>query len=114
MILVGMLGSALVPIADLGLQGTVFEEGVARLRRLRRVLGGLGGVAYWVPKLWGRTVPDEPAIGLAAARRRSPPCSPSVPYFIAGFADQPAASADVRLRRPGRAVERRCHSSATA
>ena len=36
MIFVGMLGGALVPIADLGLQGTVFEEGVLRLRRLRR------------------------------------------------------------------------------
>ena len=70
MILVGMLGGALYPIADLGLQGTVFEEGAlvyvvygARARRRS------AAIAYWAPKCAGRTMPDKPAMRPRPARR---------------------------------------------
>ena len=66
MILVGMLGGVLYPIDDLGLQGTVFEEGALVYVVYGAVLGIMGGVVYWAPKLWGRAFPDKPAMGLAA------------------------------------------------
>ncbi len=68
MILVGMLGGVLYPIDDLGLQGTVFEEGALVYVVYGAVLGIMGGVVYWAPKLWGRAFPDKSAMGLAAAR----------------------------------------------
>ena len=61
-----------------------------------------------LPKWTGRTVPDKPALGLALLGVLATVLA-SLPYYIAGFADQPAASGDVRLRRPVRAVERRRH-----
>ena len=105
MIFVGMLGGALVPITDLGLQGTVFEEGVLVYVVYGAVLAALGGVAYWAPKWTGRTIPDGPALGLATLGMLATVLA-SLPYYIAGFADQPAASRHLRLRRSGRAVER--------
>ena len=91
MVFVGMLGGALVPIADLGLQGTVFEEGVLVYVAYGAVLAALGGVAYWAPKWTGRTIPDKPALGLAALGMLATVLA-SLPYYVAGFADQPAAS----------------------
>ena len=84
-----MLGDALVPIADLGLQGTVFEEGVAVSVVYGSVLAGLGAVAYWIPKAYGRPLPDLPARRPRRARPGSAPLLASLPYYIAGFADQP-------------------------
>ena len=99
MILVGMLGGALVPITDLGLQGTVFEEGVFVYVAYGAVLAGLGGVAYWLPKWTGRTIPDKPALGLATARR-------------AGHRAGLAAVLRRRLRRPAGGVRRRTTTTA--
>jgi heme/copper-type cytochrome/quinol oxidase subunit 1 len=81
MVLVGMLGGALVPITDLGLQGTVFEEAALVYVVYGGVLGALGGIAWWWPKWSGRTLPTGPTMGLAL-----------LPYYVAGFADQPAGS----------------------
>jgi heme/copper-type cytochrome/quinol oxidase subunit 1 len=91
MVFTGMLGGALVPIVDLGLQGTVFEEGALVYVVYGAVLAGFGGVAYWSPKLTGRLVPDKPAIGLAVLGFLATVLA-ALPYYIAGFADQPAAS----------------------
>jgi heme/copper-type cytochrome/quinol oxidase subunit 1 len=91
MVFVGMLGGALVPIDDLGLQDTVFEEGALVYVAYGAVLAGLGGVAYWIPKLTGRLVPDKPALGLAVLGFLATVLA-AFPYYIAGFADQPAAS----------------------
>jgi heme/copper-type cytochrome/quinol oxidase subunit 1 len=91
MIFVGMLGGVLYPIDDLGLQGTVFEEGVLVYVVYGAVLGIMGGVVYWAPKLWGRMVPDKPAMGLAGLGLVATVLA-SLPYYAAGFADQPAAS----------------------
>ena len=91
MIFVGMLGGALVPIVDLGLQGTVFEEGVLVYVAYGAVLAALGGIAYWSPKWTGRTIPDRPALGLATLGMFATVLA-AFPYYVAGFADQPAAS----------------------
>ena len=91
MVLAGMLGGALTPITDLGLQGTVFEEGVLVCLVYGAVLAGLGALAYWTPKLTGRVIPDKPALGLAVLGFLAAALA-GLPYYIAGFADQPAAS----------------------
>jgi cytochrome o ubiquinol oxidase subunit 1 len=91
LVLAGMLGGALVPIVDLQLQGTVFEEGSLVAVVYGAVLAGLGGLAYWIPKLTGRLVPDKPALGLALLGFLAGLLA-SLPYEVAGFADQPAAS----------------------
>jgi heme/copper-type cytochrome/quinol oxidase subunit 1 len=92
MVFVGMLGGVLYPIDDLGLQGTVFEEGSLVAVAYGSVLAVLGGILYWAPKLWGRVIPEKRvaplvALGLVAT------VLASLPYYVAGFADQPAGSA---------------------
>ena len=91
MVFTGMLGGALVPIVDLGLQGTVFEEGALVYIVYGAVLAGLGALAYWNPKLHGRVIPDKAASGLAVLGFLATVLA-ALPYYIAGFADQPAAS----------------------
>ena len=103
---VGMLGAAANGIDDLGLQGTVFEEGATVAIVYGAVLAGLGAVAYWFAEAhrshaatkagrsgWRRSV----RLGAALA---------SMPYLIAGFADQPATRPCYEQRRPGRAAQR--------
>jgi heme/copper-type cytochrome/quinol oxidase subunit 1 len=92
MILVGMLGGVLYPIDDLGLQGTVFEEGALVYVTYGAALGIMGGVVYWAPKLWGRSLPETQVVGLAGLGFVATVLA-SLPYYVAGFADQPAASA---------------------
>jgi len=92
LIAAGMVASALYPIADLGLQGTVFEEAALVLVAYGAALGALGGLAWWLPKWLGRSVPAGPAFGLALVGALAAVLA-SVPYLIAGFADQPANSA---------------------
>jgi cytochrome o ubiquinol oxidase subunit 1 len=91
LVLLGMMGGALIPIVDLQLQGTVFEEGSLVAVGYGVVLAGLGALAYWTPKLTGRLVPDKPAIGLGLLGFLGGLLA-SLPYEVAGFADQPAAS----------------------
>ncbi len=93
MILVGMLGGALTPIVDLGLQGTVFEEGAFVYVAYGAVLGGLGGLLWWAPKLTGRLVPTVPAVGLALLGVLATILA-SLPYYAAGLFDQPAAEVE--------------------
>jgi heme/copper-type cytochrome/quinol oxidase subunit 1 len=91
LIFVGMLAGALLPIRDLGLQGTVFEEAALVLVAYGAVLCALGAIAWWLPKWSGRTVPALPAMGLALLGAAATALAAG-PYLIAGFADQPAAS----------------------
>jgi heme/copper-type cytochrome/quinol oxidase subunit 1 len=91
MVFTGMLGGALVPIVDLGLQGTVFEEGALVYVAYGAVLAGLGALTYWSPKLTGRTIPDKAAMGLAVLGFLATVLA-ALPYYIAGLADQPAGS----------------------
>lgn len=92
MVLVGMLGNVLYPIDDLGLQGTVFEEASLVYVSYGAALGIMGGIAYWAPKLWGRRMPEAHLILLALVGVLATVLA-SLPYYIAGFADQPANSA---------------------
>ena len=91
MVLVGMLGAALYPIGDLELRGTVFEEGAFVYVAYGTVLGVIGGVLHWAPKLWGRRIPELKAIPLALLGVLATILA-SLPYYVAGFAGQPAAS----------------------
>jgi heme/copper-type cytochrome/quinol oxidase subunit 1 len=92
MVLVGMAGAVLHPIDDLGLQGTVFEEASLVYLAYGTVLAVLGGVVHWAPKLWGRRLPDAKVLPLALLGVAATVLA-GFPYYIAGFADQPAGSA---------------------
>ena len=63
------LAAATTGIEDLGLEGTVFEEGAAVATIYGAVLAGLGAVAYWFPKASGRRLPEAPARRAGHARR---------------------------------------------
>jgi len=92
MILVGVAGNVLYAIDDLALQGTVFEEGVLVYVAYGSVLGAIGGLIHWSPKLWGRCLPDKAMYPLALVGVTATVLA-SLPYYVAGFADQPAGSA---------------------
>lgn len=89
---IGILGAAASGIEDLGLDGTVFEEGASVALVYGVVLAALGGIVYWLPKWSGAKVPDAPAYGLALLGALGAVFA-SVPHLIAGFADQPGRSA---------------------
>ncbi len=88
MIFIAMIASMLHAIDDLDLQGTVFEEGVILALVYGIVLGAMGGVLYWSPKLTGRMIAAGRAAPLALIGGAGAVLA-SVPYFIAGFLDQP-------------------------
>lgn len=99
MILVGMLGTALRSIDDLGLQGTVFEEGALVYVAYGGVLGILGGVAHWAPKLWGRCLPESRVIPLALVGVLGTILA-SLPLYVAGFLEQPIAKVQFTISGP--------------
>ncbi|MEJ7720256.1 MAG: hypothetical protein WKF58_07290 [Ilumatobacteraceae bacterium] len=53
----------------------------------------MGAVAYWAPKWWGRLIPDKQVLGLGALGMIATVLA-SLPYVVAGFADQPAGAVD--------------------
>lgn len=89
LVVVGMLGNAVYLVGDAQLGGTVFEEGAWIYVCYGSVLAALGGVAYWGPKLWGRTMAEMKVIPLALLGALATVLA-SLPYYIAGFAKQPA------------------------
>ena len=97
---VGMLGAATAGIEDLGLEGTVFEEGAAVATIYGAVLAGLGAAAYWFAKASGRQLPALQVGGLATLGALGGALA-SVPYLVAGFLDQPANSASWDNEGPG-------------
>jgi heme/copper-type cytochrome/quinol oxidase subunit 1 len=92
MVFVGALGTAAYQIVDLELLGTVFEEGALVYVVDGAMLAGLAGIAYWAPKLWGRTLPNLAVVGLALLGVLGTILA-SLPYYVAGFLDQPAGAA---------------------
>jgi heme/copper-type cytochrome/quinol oxidase subunit 1 len=89
MVFLAMIASMLYAIDDLGLQGTVFEEGVIVALVYGIALGVMGGVLHWSPKLTGHVISGAkvaPIVLLGAAGA----VLASVSYFIAGFLDQPS------------------------
>jgi heme/copper-type cytochrome/quinol oxidase subunit 1 len=71
----------------------VFEEGASVYVGYGAVLGGLGGLLWWAPKWTGRRVPTLPAIGLALLGVLATILA-ALPYYAAGWFDQPAATAE--------------------
>ncbi len=89
MIMMGMAGGILNGIVELNLAGTVFEEGAYVYVCYGAILAGMGAIIYWGPKLWGRSIDEKKAapfalLGVAAT------VLATLPYYAAGFADQPA------------------------
>ena len=91
MILAGAAGSLLAAIDDLELAGTVFEEAAAVYVTYGALLGGLGALVFWAPKLWGIQVADRKVLPLAGLGLIATVAA-SLPHYIAGFTDQPAAA----------------------
>jgi heme/copper-type cytochrome/quinol oxidase subunit 1 len=91
MVFVGMLGTVLYAVDDLALQGTVFEEAVLIYIVYGAVLGVMGGVAYWAPKLWG-SAPSAAKLAPLALLGVLATVLASFPHYIAGFLDQPAGA----------------------
>ena len=92
MLFTGVLAHTLTPILDLQLVGTVYEEGVFVYVAYGAVLVGLGAIAHWGPKLWGRRIPDKLAIPLALLGFVATVLA-ALPLLVAGFQGQPAAAA---------------------
>jgi heme/copper-type cytochrome/quinol oxidase subunit 1 len=92
MVVTGVAAHALTPIVDLQLAGTVYEEGVFVYVAYGAVLGTLGGIAHWGPKLRGRRIADRQALPLALLGFLATVLA-CLPMLLAGFQGQPAASA---------------------
>lgn len=89
MLLTGVAAHVLLPILDLQLIGTVYEEGVYLYVVYGAVLAALGGITYWGPKLRGRRIDERGALPLAVLGFVATVLA-SLPYLIAGFQGQPA------------------------
>jgi heme/copper-type cytochrome/quinol oxidase subunit 1 len=92
MVFVGMVGNAVYHVGDAQLSGTVFEEGAWIYVCYGTVLALLGGIVHWGPKLWGRVIPDKQVLPLALLGVVATILA-SLPYYVAGFLDQPAGTA---------------------
>jgi heme/copper-type cytochrome/quinol oxidase subunit 1 len=91
MVLIGMAGAAVYHVEDAQLGGTVFEEAAWIYVCYGTVLAVLGGIVHWGPKLWGRRIPEAKVLPLALLGVLATVLA-SFPYYIAGFADQPAGA----------------------
>jgi heme/copper-type cytochrome/quinol oxidase subunit 1 len=89
MALAGAAVGVLLPWPGLDLQGTVYGFAQFNLVLYAAVLAGLGGLAYWGPKLWGRRPADGPLRGLATLGFLGVGLI-AVPDVILGFMKQPA------------------------
>ncbi|WP_040495918.1 cbb3-type cytochrome c oxidase subunit I [Ilumatobacter nonamiensis] len=92
MVFVGMLGSAIEPIVDLGLIDTVFGEASLVYVAYGVALGVLGGIVYWAPKLWGHAIEMKKVAPLALLGVAGTVLA-AFPQYIAGFLDQPSGLA---------------------
>jgi cytochrome c oxidase subunit 1 len=90
MVLTGMLGNALLRISDLKLSNTVFEEAVLIYIGYGVVLSSFGAIVHFGPRIWGRKLPTMPVIGLGLLGVLAVVLA-ALPYYVAGFTDQPAA-----------------------
>jgi heme/copper-type cytochrome/quinol oxidase subunit 1 len=69
-VLLGVIANALQAITDLDLYEpagnvfTSFEEGATLLVVYGATMGVVGGLIFWAPKLWGRTLPEKAAFPL--------------------------------------------------
>ncbi len=92
MVFLGLLDNLLYAVDDVGLQGTVFEEGTTLFVVYGAVLGTMGMIVHWAPKLWGAVIPAGRAVPLALIGVGATLLA-ALPLSIAGFLDQPAGLA---------------------
>lgn len=75
-------------VEDLDLVGTTWQTGQLYLVFFAVLVAGLGGLAYWAPKLYGSTLPDG-LVSLAAGLFLLSAGAVAIPLGIAGLLDQP-------------------------
>lgn len=86
MVLVGLLANMLQGITDLELVGTSTEEGATLYVVYGTAMAVMGGLLFWAPKLWGRTIPDLKALPLALLGVLATILA-SLPLVVGGFLD---------------------------
>jgi heme/copper-type cytochrome/quinol oxidase subunit 1 len=100
MVFVGVVGTFLMGITDLEIAGTAMEEGAVLYIVYGTAMGVMGGVAFWAPKLWGRTLPEKLVMPLVLLALGGTVLA-SLPLYIAGFLGQaggiPASDPDLAL-----------------
>ena len=89
MIMTAMLGNAVQRIDQAGLSGTVFDEAALIYLTYGSVLVAWGALAFWGPRIWGKMLSDVAVVGLGVLGFIATVLA-SLPYYIAGFANQPA------------------------
>jgi heme/copper-type cytochrome/quinol oxidase subunit 1 len=87
MIFVGIVGHLLLAVSDLEVAGTTLEEGAVLYVAYGAAMAVFGGVAFWAPKLWGRTLPEKLVYPLALLALVGTVLA-SLPMYIAGFLNQ--------------------------
>lgn len=86
MVLLGTVAGALISIEPLDLFGTGAMAGQTHFVLGGALLAGLGGLAYWSPKIFGRSVP-EALSGLLALTGLAGVTVLAAPEVIGGFLD---------------------------
>ncbi len=92
-VIVGMHGHALSTISSTNVATTVFEEAEFIFVMYGGLIAVMAGVSYWGPKLWGRLMPTSAVMGTGVLAFLGTFLA-GLPYFVAGFADQPAGVAN--------------------
>lgn len=92
MILTGLLGSAAMHLDALGLVGTVLGEAALVYVVYGSVLTAIGAITLHVGSITGRALPDTPVLLLSLLGFVATVLA-SLPHYVAGFLDQPAATA---------------------
>ena len=92
-ILLGAAAHILGSLEDAGLGGTIYEAGVYVAITFGTATVAFGALGFWGPKLWGRRISDKAALPLVPLALGAVGLG-SLPYMIAGFADQPAGVVD--------------------
>ncbi|MGK2930663.1 MAG: cbb3-type cytochrome c oxidase subunit I [Acidimicrobiales bacterium] len=87
MLLAGAANGALVSIDPLDLLDTTANTAQIHYVLVAVLLGTFGGLAYWAPKLWGRSLAEGASTALAAAALLGTVLL-SLPDLISGFLDQ--------------------------
>ena len=92
-ILIGMVGHALSTISRTNLAPTVFEEAEFIFVMYGGLMAVMAAVSFWGPKLWGRKLPASAVMGTGVLAFLGTFLA-GLPYFVAGFADQPGSVAN--------------------
>lgn len=87
MLLTGMANGVLVSIDPLDLVGTTAMAAQVHYVLVATLLGAFGGVAYWAPKIWGRTLAEGASKALAAGGLLGT-IGLCLPDLVSGFLDQ--------------------------